>query len=307
MKFTIGFVLSIIFFGLSASAQNACQLLTHRSEVNGNLELEQKNTYNSEGKITEDWKAYVTHYGDAYTQKTIFQYDEKGFLIKETFYRNDEIEKVKAYVYDGRGNIISVTESKGETSQLIPMNKYSLNGNSSEKVFFEKDGSVSGKEIDQKNSDGKLILHQIVNSEGKVNHSSEYTYNAKGTKTYQKLNDVAGNMIEETFYKINENEKVSVDSTFLNNQLIARSVYTYDLGLLKQKSRYGRNNKLDYVINYEYDTKGRNTLEVFNYNGEKLSTVQRAYDANDNLVNETYLNKDNQVVRIKTWEYTCPN
>ena len=47
--------------------------------------------------------------------------------------------------------------------------------------------------------------------------------------------------------------------------------------------------------------------EKFIYQGELLSLIQREYDQNNNLILEKSFNKQNQLLRTKTWEYTCPN
>lgn len=132
-------------------------------------------------------------------------------------------------------------------------------------------------------------------------------YASDGQLVYQKRDDRAGNMLEETYFEYSQNKLLIKDSTYLNNKLIAQTLYEYNGDLLSKRTRLGRNNRVEYIINYSYDASGNNTGEVFIYNGEPLSTIKRIFDSEKNKVRETHYNKDNNVVRNMTWEYNCPN
>jgi hypothetical protein len=308
MKFSFLLFTSLLATASMGFAQSDCLLQKHTSEVNGRLELEQTNSYNSEGKLIEESKIHMTHYGEAYTSKRLFEYNRKGFILSETDYHNGTFRKRKSYQYDDRGQLISTTETLDSLANAPAFNRLNVTAQSqSEKLFFEPGGSVSGKEISKETADGKPLLFQIVNAEGKINHSSEYSYADNGLLVYQKRDDRAGNMMEETYFEYNQDQLLQKDSTFLNDKLIAQTLYEYTGNLLSKKTRLGRNDRVEYIINYSYDASGNNTGEVFIYNGEPLSSIKREIDQNGNKVQETHFNKDNNVVRNLTWEYNCPN
>lgn len=174
MKFSFLLFLALIVFVHAGSAQSDCLLQKHSSLINGRLELEQTNTYNSDGQLIEEAKIHLTHFGEAYTSKRLYEYNRKGFILTETDYQNGSFRKRKSYLYDDRGQLISATETRDSIANAPAFNRLSVTAQSqSEKLFFEPDGRVSGKEISKETADGKPLLFEILNAEGKVNHSSE--------------------------------------------------------------------------------------------------------------------------------------
>ena len=308
MKFSLLLITGLLASALSGFAQSDCLLHKYTSEVNGRLELEQTNSFNSEGQIIEEAKIHLTRFGEAYTSKRLFEYNRKGFIISETDYLNGTFRKRKSYQYDGRGLLISTTETLDSAANAPAFSRINVIAQSqSEKLFFEPDGKISGKEISKKTEDGKPLLFQIINSEGKVNHASEYSYAGNGLVAYRMRDDRAGNMLEETHFEYSLDDLLLKDSTYLNDKLIAQTLYEYEGKLLTKMTRLGRNNRVEYLINYSYDESGNNTNEVFIYNNEPLSSIKRDFDQKGNKIQETHFNKDNNIVRNLTWQYNCPN
>ncbi|MGR3811487.1 hypothetical protein [Jiulongibacter sp. NS-SX5] len=304
---TIGFIF-FLFYTLAGIAQDDCLLTKHTSIVNGRQDLEQRNTYDENGLLISEKRFHLTHYGEAYSNEKVFTYTKKGQPLSVTELHNGSFRLRRDYIYDLAGNLISESESRDSTDFTKKFNAKAiqLNGES-EKLFFEPDGSVSGKEIRKETSEGKPLLFEIVNAEGKVNHSSSYAYNPNGDISILIRDDRAGNMLEKTFYTYDPNALLMRDSTTLNGQPIAKTLYEYDGQNVTKRTRLGRNNKLEYIINYSYDASGNNIKEVFVYNGEDLTTIERTFDLFGNKTEENHFNKEGVAVRQLSWEYSCPN
>lgn len=299
------FVLLVLSIG-AANGQSDCLLTESSTSNTKGLESQLTNTFNSEKKIIEEFKQVFSSPNGSYTQRKTFDYNAKGYLSKTTEFVNDEVKSVKNRTYDNLGNLISETEGL-ESSGTNIINKLTTSGTGSVKLYFGENNTVSGTEIIEKDASGNVITHNVLNSENRVNSSKEYRYNNESKIIYSKNDDVVGEMLEETFTDYNAQGQISKDSTYLNENLIAKTLYEYTNGFLTTKTRIGRNNKVDYVITYDNNNKGKVTEERFIYNGELLSRVENSYDEFDNKVLEKRYNQNNQLLRTKTWEYNCPN
>lgn len=289
-----------------AIAQSDCYLSSSTSSNSKGLESQLKNTYNSENKLVEEFKEILASPNGAYTLRKTFEYNAKGYLGKTSEYINDELKSVKTRTYDNLGNLISETEGLGITGQN-PLNKLTTSGTGSVKLYFDEDNTVSGTEIIEKDVLGNVIKREVLNAQNTLNSSREFRFDEESRLTYLKNNDVVGGMIEETFTDYTPQGLTKKDSTYLNDVLIAKTLFEYTDGFLTKKTRIGRNNKVDYEILYLNNAAGKVIQERFIYNGELLNLVENTYDNLGNLTLEKRYNQDNQLLRTKTWEYNCPN
>jgi hypothetical protein len=267
---------------------------------------EQRNSYNPEGKITEEWRLNSVDLDQTYTSKKTFEYNDKGYLIKITDYLNDEFRTVKNLNYNNLGKLISETQSNEPSGTKALTFQISLNG-TSEKLFYGNANEVTGKEISIKNEKGDIIRYEIRNAQGEVNHATSYLYNDLNQAIYVLKDDVVGHMKEETHSSYNSSRLIDIDSTFLNKRLIGKTLYQHTNGFLSSKTKIDRDNKVEYEISYTNNTKGLNLEEKFSYHGELINSIKRTYDIHDNLVMEERFNTQNQLLQTKNWEYSCPN
>ncbi|WP_162628235.1 hypothetical protein [Arcticibacterium luteifluviistationis] len=300
------YLVLVLLSGGIANAQSDCLLTTSTTSTAKGLESQVKNTYNLENKLTEESKEILASANGSYTTKKTFEYNPKGYLSKTTEYLNDKVTSVKNRTYDNLGKLISETEGLETTGQNI-INRLTTSGTSSIKLYYGENNTISGTEIIEKDASGNVTKHNVLNSENKVNSSKEFRFNEESKTVYAKNNDVVGGMIQETFTDYGSQGQISKDSTYLNNTLIAKTLFDYTDGFLTKKTRIGRNNKVDYEIIYKNDTEGKVIEERFIYNGELLNLVENTYDRFGNLTLEKSYNQNNQLLRTKTWEYNCPN
>ncbi len=302
----LSYLVLLVLSTAAANAQSDCLLIESATSTSKGLESQLKNTFNNANKITEEYRQILASPNGSYTQKKTFEYNAKGYLSKTTEYINDAVKSVKNRTYDNLGNLISETEGL-ETNGANLINRLTTSGTGSVKLYFGENNVISGTEIIEKDASGNVTKHNVLNSDNKLNSSKEYRYDNESKTVYAKNNDVVGGMLEETYTDYNANGQISKDSTYLNNTLIAKTLFEYTNGFLTTKTRIGRNNKVDYEIIYTNDNAGKVIEERFIYNGELLSRVENSYDDFDNLVVEKRYNNENQLLRTKTWEYNCPN
>jgi hypothetical protein len=216
------FLLLFPFFAANTFAQSNCLLLNQSTSAGDRIVSEQRNTYNQDGKITEEWRLNTEGLGQTYTSKKTFEYNGKGYLTKITEYLNDEFKTVKNLNYNNLGKLISETQSNEPTSAKAFTFQTTQDG-VSEKLFYDNANGISGKEISIKNERGDIVRYEIRNALGEVNHATSYLYNESNQVIYTLKDDVAGHMKEETYTHYNSSGLMDVDSTFLNKKLIGKT------------------------------------------------------------------------------------
>ena len=305
MRFFSYILIPFLFIG-SAHAQTDCLLLQQKSvNKNGQTDFLLLNSYNSEGQIIEE-NSTITDFQGTYSEKNIFEYTAKGYLSKVSNFHNDVFSSAKINSYNNLGQLIAVTETT-DPNELKTNNTLTTSSLNSEKLFFAEDNTISAKETTTKNKNGQILNYEIRNGAGIVNHAKEFTYSPEGDKTYEKRNDVVGRMVEEIFTSYNTSSgKIEKDSTYLNSKLVGRTFYTYANGFLSEKTVFGRNNKLDYEIQYVNNVRGNVIKESFLYQGRLLNFIEKSYDPFGNLTLEKSFDTNNNLLKTKTWEYRCP-
>ncbi len=269
--------------------------------------LDQRNSYNADGKITEEVKVHQSPYDGAYSTKRVFEYNEKGFLVKVTQFHNDAFRSATFYRYDGRGRLIDEFESTDPTGVTgIRSLVQDVNG-ATEKVYYEGEGVISGKEISTKDAEGRLLTYELHGRNNELMSQLINTYNPNGQLLYQKRNDVVGKMIHETYSRFDGQLRILADSTFLNGQVVSQTKFSYDNSGLVKKTRIDRNNNVDYEISYKNNAGGKVVEEGFWYRGVLSSRIERVYNALNELTEERTFNDKNQLANTKIWEYSCPN
>ncbi|SOE21923.1 hypothetical protein SAMN06298216_2373 [Spirosomataceae bacterium TFI 002] len=282
--------------------QEQCKLTKTSSYVGETLQFEFTYTYNSQGKILTE-KEFRTEGPGSFTLGKTYTYNEKGFVSKITSTQNGDFRSNTFREYDKLGNMISEVESTTEVSE--PLNRVAILGNSREKLFYEKNGTVGAREVEVKDVDGNVILKEIRGPQGELYSAVSTKYNSKKEVTYSKSNDVVGNLIEEKYYQFDAGQKLVKDSTAINGVINERTLYQYDnKGFLIKKSLLGANSAVEYVIDYKVDSEGNTIEESFIYKGELLNRKVYTYLGKQVSKEEQYNNKGD-LVRTRTWEYNC--
>ncbi|MFT7436715.1 MAG: hypothetical protein ACI8UX_002517 [Psychromonas sp.] len=305
MHFPLFFLVSLLLMG-TARAQNDCSLIKQESvNKNGKTDFLLLKSYNLEGQIIEE-NTTTTGFQGSNSEKTIFEYNAKGYLSKVSAFHNETFRSAKIYNYNNLGQLIAITETT-DPNEIKTNNKLTTSRLNSEKLFFAEDNSISARVTTTKNENGQILNYEIRNGSGEINHSKEFIYSQTGEKTYEKRNDVVGGMVEEIVTSYNSsNGNIEKDSTYLNGKLIRRTLYTYASGFLTDKTVIGRNNKLDYQIQYVNNVNGDLIKESFLYQGRLMNSIEKSYDPSGNLILEKSFDANSNLLKTKTWEYQCP-
>ncbi len=282
--------------------QNNCLESKLLSYSKGTLEWQNSKTYDKKGNLIEDRRDNYAQNG-VYSSKKVYEYDGKGRVSKITDFLNDAVTQSVSKEYDNLGNLIREVSSNNKSAQ--PLNRVSILGNSREQLFYESDGKVSGREIQEFDKNGQLTLKELRGDQNKLYQTTENTYNSAGQIVKVKRVDVVGNMTEEIFTNYDGKGNILSDSSLTNGNVSAFTFYTYDNGFLTKKAKLNGAKVTDYEIIYLNNTTGKVIEETFVYNGETLSTTKYEYDTFGNKIKEDTFDGKNQLLRSKVWEYIC--
>ncbi len=295
------FLLIIIPFW--ATAQNKkCVELKKTSFSKGVLEWEISNTYDDKGNLVEVKELNQTNNARYESKKTLV-YDQKGRLVKESNFLNGNLLYQTEKEYDNRGNLMREVTGNGKSEQA--QNRISVVGNAREQLFYEADGKVSGREVQELNAAGKLLKKELRGPENVLYQSTDNTYDQRGQLIKTLRNDVVGNATEGSIYNYDAQGVLRSDSSTYNGKITNYTVYEYANGFLVKKTRYNADQSVDYLINYTNDEKGNVLVEEFIYNNAVLTTLRNTYDINANKIQEDTYNNNNLLVRTLKWEYQC--
>ncbi|HPO49961.1 MAG TPA: hypothetical protein PLO89_06505 [Spirochaetota bacterium] len=167
--------------------------------------------YNSYGKITKNIKYNLSGIVDL-----IYEYDEKGNKVKESYYVGDNKFYFIKYEYDERGNQLK-KESYDESGDL----KATANFNSDENINIVSFPDGSSTIYDYK--ENGVVKETSLSDNGTVKYIYEYD-EYKKNKKYSHY-DENGNL--KSLYEFNDNNNVIKQSIFDDNKNL-RSVYEYD-------------------------------------------------------------------------------
>lgn len=296
-------LLILLFVPFFAFAQNRdCLLNSHKSTVNGNLEFEILRTYDAEGKIISKLETRAIS-GGTYTSEEKYAYNAKGYLSKVSTFQNNELRFEKDLTYNNLGQLISETESR--PGQTTPINRVSVLANQNEKLYYELDGSVSGREVEQKNAQGLVTFKELRGNENQLYHSTEKEFSENGAPLYSKNVDVLGQLTEERFWEYNEQGKLLKDSTLINENVQRRTLYVYsETGGLTKRIGKNASNVTEYEIVYKLN-EGNLPEEEITYYNDKVNGTKKYFYTDGAKTKEEQYNANGELLRVVEWQYKC--
>jgi uncharacterized lipoprotein NlpE involved in copper resistance len=133
-------------------------------------------------------------------------------------------------------------------------------GNTIEKIEYNKDGSIKKRETAVYDSKGNLIEETKFESksdkESKDNSTKKvtYKYNASNDKIEEVFMDADGIITKKIVYTYNRNGDKTVELTMdASSKVLKKSIYTYDAkGLKFERKNYNGENVLESIKKYEY-------------------------------------------------------
>jgi len=154
------------------------------------------------------------------------EFDRNGNLIKQSErkdFRN--YDKVKSYIYDPENKLMEmiVKDYAGRVEQVT---KYKYDGdNNTERIFYDQDGSLTGKAIYQYDKYGNCILIISYDKDGKMEYKTVNTYDSKGRVKEEKKYDKKGNL-EFHSKVLKETDNIRERGGFNENNLLEFNIVT---------------------------------------------------------------------------------
>lgn len=274
------------------------------SYVKGALEFEYTSIYNEKNLIVSKEEKRVFYYGEKYIQKTLFSYDQKNNLIKVQDLKDGILLNTTDFEYDTNGKLLS--ENSKKTGSLQHINSNFVGSNKSQKLFYDNDGTISGKEEKEFDLNGNVIKNVTFGPKEKVFMIENRSYSLTGKLLEENKTEVlANNTILKTFI-YDKKDNLLEERTVQNGKMTSRTAYEYDVkNNLIRKQRYNSNNTLDYYFEYVYGSKDQLQTETFYYQNLKYSVINYNYDTVGNKIKEEHIDKDGSILRIKNWVYLC--
>jgi uncharacterized protein YkuJ len=208
------------------------------------------------------------------------------------------------FEYDTNGKLLS--ENSKKTGSLQHINSNFVGSNKSQKLFYDNDGTISGKEEKEFDLNGNIIKNVTYGPKEKVFMIENRSYSLTGKLLEEnKIEVLANNTIVNTFI-YDKKDNLLEERTVQNGKMTSRTAYEYDVkNNLIRKQRYNSNNTLDYYFEYVYGSKDQLQTETFYYQNLKYSVVNYNYDTVGNKIKEEHIDKDGSILRIKNWVYLC--
>ena len=189
---------------------------------------------------------------DNLTDKITYEYDTKGNLIRENYYKNREtVVHSIAYEYDANNNKLIETYYTG-TDELVSVTKFNyLNNLLINVASFPKGADVEYAETKMYDAKGNLTYNKV-------------TDNSVNSEMEEKMNfDTNNNMISSMIYQNGTLIQSVTNSYYDSNQLIQSSITKQD-GTVETKT-----------YEYEVDAQGNWISKVVFLNKEPQFKIQR--------------------------------
>lgn len=137
---------------------------------------------------------------------------------------------------------------------------FDKNGNTLEKIEYNRDGSIKNKETFKYDAAGNVLEETAF--EGKAEKNSKeannkkvtYKYNSSNDKTEENVFDGEGKLIRKTVFTYNRNGDKSAEVVMdASGKMIKKMIYTYDgKGLKSERKTYNGDNQLESSKKYDY-------------------------------------------------------
>lgn len=187
--------------------------------------------YGANGKVSSSTDGTITE---------VFEYDENGNVISETWYDKDGNGAKKVNGYDGKGRLIQ-SQFFSKEGELDYTRVY-------EREYDENDSLISEKHI-EKYADGSPDLFK---------YHYRYTYNPLGQRAKKEFIDGNGMVYSyETYAYSNEGYLAEVKEYNENDKMVSRTANDYnEFGELFSSQNYSFKDKLNFSSKYLYDEYG---------------------------------------------------
>ena len=260
--------------------------------------------FDKKGNITYTYK-YDNSNKLKEEKKFIYSYNENDLLIKELYYKNNDLISSYTYKYDEHANKIEETyEDNQKNYKYIRKYKY----DEKNLLIFVKEKNTDREDtlnIFRRTYKDGLLMEEYY---GEENYSYIHTYFYENKKLKTKKEESSSfegcyNTDEEKIYRYNDKELPISCDVYINHKLQNNITYEYDEKGRNIKSVYSfpDDSQYDSYATYQYDKMG-NLIEE---NNSRLSQkIIYFYDEHNNWIKqEVYYNNKFSHIYERTFTY----
>ncbi|MES2849076.1 MAG: hypothetical protein V4685_08470 [Bacteroidota bacterium] len=221
--------------------------------------------------------------GDRSSDNADYTFLKNGDLDERNIYnQNGSLRTRHVYLYDAAGKMIEQNMyDKGGPLRLRFRYKYNNNGHLYEQRSFKPDGTMVSKYTYEYDKRGNQVLVNAYTGKNEIIERTVYLYDSANNQTAWQSYDADSTLVMKASYSYN-----------LYGNLIEENLYDGD-GNLEKKSLmiYEPGNKISALVEYSG-------------NYVMVKTVQYKYDAQNNIIDEVWYDKDNNILDHYTNKYT---
>lgn len=268
--------------------------------------------------------------------KAIFEYDEKGRVVKNEIFQNEKSVQNIEIKYDEKARTITMEgerqfsydsvyksfaaydenwkmikrESFDKNGKLIQLSEYDKNGNETKSISYDASGKVVygyGYEYDE---DGKKTKRLSYDENGEVESYTACEYDEKGNLTKEARYDAAGTLQEYNVYECDENGYILKDTRYDANG-VKRSCTEYFenttheskyiSGNQRRTENYGSDGSLSGIT--EYNRNGDVVKDELYMSGKLYGIEEREYDESGNLIKSSSYDADRKFTGYSVYGY----
>lgn len=267
--------------------------------------------------------------------KAIFEYDEKGRVVKNEIFQNEKSVQNIEIKYDEKARTITMEgerqfsydsvykriatydenwkmikrEGFDKNGKLIRLSEYDKNGNEIKSISYDENGKVVygyGYEYDE---DGKKIKETSYKEDGSISMIYRYEYDEKGNLTKEARYDETETLRAYDVYEYDENGYVLKNTRYSANgvktgytEYFENTTYINKYAGQRRSESYDSDGNLSYI--YEYNKNG-NTTKSENYSskGKLWSAEEYEYDEDDHLVKKLSYDSERKLTGYTVYEY----
>lgn len=213
---------------------------------------------------------------------------------------------------------------------------YDKKGASTEKNYYNADGSLDRKIIYEYDKKGNKIAENVYNSEEKLLSKKQYQYDDKGNKTKELHYNEKGDLEIKEEYQYDKKNNLIEYKEFLGDELISKNMYSYDekgnkiekhsmekdffsdkkdikkyifkydkKRRLIEENIYTNRGELAMTRTFQYEKNSKRVEEIrYNYNiGNIYDRTIYQYDKNDNLTEKSNYDDKGELTKKITIQY----
>ncbi|HTF80577.1 MAG TPA: hypothetical protein VL947_02590 [Cytophagales bacterium] len=139
--------------------------------------------------------------GKTVIKKEVEVYDDNGNVIEKAVYVNDKLQEKNTYAFNKNGDETQHVyyNSDGSVKKKVQF-KYNSNNDETEEATYDAAGNLIKKKVSDYNNFGEKTTETVYDGKGTLIEKSVYTYDNKGLKKERLTYDIDNRLIGKKTY-----------------------------------------------------------------------------------------------------------